>query len=68
MMSESECRTEKIPITIDCVLEVTNKQAKVKLPDGKTFWITISEAERYGNKIFIPAWYYKKLQKYLGPS
>ena len=48
-------------IRISGIHQVVEKRVEVILADtGEKIWLPISEAERYGNRVFIPMWLARK--------
>ena len=58
----------KTAIRISKVVQITDTRVKVILADtGDELWIPLNQAERYGNRIYIPDWLarkYKQLRHY----
>ena len=55
----------KTAIRISKVIEITNKRVKVILADtGDELWLPLSQAERFGDRIFIPDWLARRYKRY----
>jgi len=58
----------KTMIRISGVVHITDKRVKVILADtGEELWLPRKEAERFGNRVYIPDWLaqrYKQLRHY----
>jgi len=56
----------KTAIRISGVIDITDTQVKVVMAStGEEIWLPLSQAERFGNRIFIPDWLarrYKQLR------
>jgi len=48
--------TEKIMIEISAVKAVEDRRVLVTLADGRDCYFPIDHAERFGNRLYIPAW------------
>lgn len=53
--------SEKTVIRIKNVEGIVGKRVKVILPDNSELLLPISQAERYGDRIFIPTWLAEKM-------
>ena len=52
---------EKVMIRITGIRQVTGKRVEVILQDtGDRIWLPISQAERFGSRVFIPKWLARK--------
>lgn len=58
----------KTMIRISGVAEIQDKRVKVILANtGEQIWLPLKEAERFGNRVYIPDWLarkYKELRNY----
>ena len=53
--------TEKVMLRISGIHQVEEKRVEVILADtGDKIWLPISEAERFGTRVFIPLWLARK--------
>jgi len=47
----------KTQIRISEVVEITDKRVKVIMANtGEELWLPLSQAERFGDRVFIPDW------------
>jgi len=54
----------KTAIRISRVIEITDKRVKVIMADtGDELWLPLKEAERFGDRVFIPDWLAKRYKR-----
>jgi hypothetical protein len=52
---------EKVMIRIAGINQITEHRVEVILKDtGEKIWLPIGQAERFGDRVFIPAWLGRK--------
>lgn len=57
----------KTAIRISRVVEITDKRVKVILAEsGKEIWLPLSQAERFGDRVFIPDWLARRYRQLSG--
>ena len=55
----------KTMIRISRVAEITDKRVKVIVADtGKEVWLPLKEAERYGNRVYVPDWLARRYKQF----